>query len=636
MGDKYIIGTDKEKCTGCNQCIRYCPVQGANKTCIENGEAKVEVNHERCIKCGKCIEVCGHNARFFNDDTKEFFTQAKSGKKFTVIVAPAIKVNIPNYKKLFGYLKSIGINKICDVSFGADITTWAYLKTIKEENLKSVISQPCPVVVNYIEKYQYSLIKYLAPVQSPAVCEAIYLKKYKKIDDDIVMLSPCIAKVDEINDVNTKHYIKYNVTFKNIMKYLEENNINLDEYTESEFDNEDAGLGKIYSLPGGLKENILARKKDLSITKVEGHQEFIDYIKLLVKYDKENREMPNVVDILNCPSGCNLGTANCSKMNKYEIEDIFEKLRKTEISKKSGISKSKLKKIDEYFDKNLSLSDFKRTYERKERPHLKVPNDEEYNKIFNDMLKYSKEEKEINCSACGYKDCELMAKMIFNDINAKENCIYYTKKKIEKDYKKMTEDNERIEQTLLEVQKLSKEKDKMTNNLKEFVNELINDINEVSLGNEKSANAINGIAIDFDNMGNTSFDLKKNIDGMNAILSSFVESLKNIIDISEQTNLLSLNASIEAARAGESGKGFAVVAEEVKKLAEESKNVAESTKAEESNMIESISQVLKLSDSMMEKMNKINKDIQVISQVVEEIAAQSQKIVEDSKKLIIL
>ncbi len=632
MSNKYIIETDKDKCVGCNKCIRYCPIEGANKTITINREAKVEVNNERCIKCGKCIEVCEKNARYYVDDTEEFFNELEKGKKFAIITAPAIVVNIPEYKKLFGYLKSKGISIIYDVSFGGNITTWAYLKVMKKDNLKSIISQPCPVVVNYIEKYKNSLIEHLAPIHSPAMCAAIFMKKYENISEDIVMLSPCVAKSDEFSDRNTGNYIKYNVTFKNLLDYLKNKNINLNSYKECDFTNSDASLAKIYSIPGGLKENVWARNKNITIRQVEGHEEFINYLDIAEKYYNENKKMPQIIDVLNCSNGCNLGTANTCHMNSYEVSDFFNRMKSAEeINMKKGY-KSKIQKIDEQFDKKLKLEDFRRNYTAKSQENFKNPSASESNKIFSDMLKNTDNEKNLNCSACGYDSCNEMVKMIYNGINTKENCIHFVKKKVEEEYIQIEKQHKETEQTLREVRELSAKNDEMTQGLKEFIKQLIVDINEVNEGNQKSSEAIIDIAGDLANMNNISDDLKGNIDNMNDILKKFVDSLKYIIDISDQTNLLSLNASIEAARAGEAGRGFAVVAEEVKKLADESKKVAEATQKEEKGMTSSIIKIISLSDNLIEKIKKINNDIDIISQSVEEITAQSGKIVDDSEK----
>lgn len=629
-----LIDTIADKCTGCNKCIRTCPVEGANISVSLEGRQIVHVNSDRCIECGKCIEVCEHDARIFFDDTEEFFNQIKNKGDITLVVAPAIKVNIPNYKRLFGYFKSLGVKLIYDVSFGADITTWGYLKYMKQNPGKTVISQPCPVVVKYIEKYQDSLIKYLAPVHSPALCTAIYLKKYKHLQGDIAMLSPCIAKSEEIHDGNTGQNIKYNITFKKIQEYLEKNDIDINKYSEADFDNIESFLGDIYSMPGGLRENVMARRKDLSINQVEGQREFIKYIKELVKKEKNNEKMPELVDILNCADGCNLGSANCSKYDKYEIQDIFKNIKDKKLKISSRFKRSKAEAVDSAFDKNLNFNDFVRKYKKQERPHLKVLTAEEYDNVYNEMLKETHEERILNCSACGYESCEKMAKMIYNNINSKENCIYYMKKKIEQDYENVIDEKEKVEESIIKIQELAHEKEQISNKLQEFIDKLIRDINDVNEDNERTSASINNISNELVDMTSTSDSLRNNISSMNKNVDNFIKSSKNIINISEQTNLLSLNASIEAARAGEHGKGFAVVAGEVQKLAEQSKNVVKETQNEEEQMSESISRILKLSGLLGEKVDKINNDIAVISKVINDIAAKSEEIVESSNQLI--
>ncbi|MFD0824976.1 methyl-accepting chemotaxis protein [Neobacillus sp. M.A.Huq-85] len=90
----------------------------------------------------------------------------------------------------------------------------------------------------------------------------------------------------------------------------------------------------------------------------------------------------------------------------------------------------------------------------------------------------------------------------------------------------------------------------------------------------------------------------KDVEGRMEEINTIIEAITRITD---QTNLLSLNASIESARAGEHGKGFAVVANEVRKLADQSKTSADEIK----RIVESIKAVVKRAVHAMEQTNQV-------------------------------
>ncbi|MCR5724831.1 MAG: EAL domain-containing protein [Treponema sp.] len=431
---KSLVFTN-DRCVGCNKCIAACSAMGACTATPpdENGKSHIIVDPDRCIACGACFNACEHNARSYEDDTEAFFEALKAGEQISVLIAPSFKANYPDeYARVLGGLKALGAKRFINVSFGADITTWGYISYIKKYGFLGGISQPCPAVVNYIEKYLPQLIPSLFPVQSPLMCAAIYARKELGITDSFAFISPCIAKKIEISEPANKGYVRYNVTFDHLMNYVRRHYITgLPCEDEVEY-----GLGAVYPMPGGLAENIRwLMGENTFIRQMEGDKRLYHFLRNNATRIADGETPFMFIDALNCEQGCLCGTATDPLLSHtdaalYNLLAIRESVKNTTPGSswsKNATPEERLAALEAQFA-SLDLKDYLRTYTDKSAScAIKQPSPSELDEIFVQMKKYTPSSRNINCGSCGYESCREMATAIFNGFNHKENCVYYLK-----------------------------------------------------------------------------------------------------------------------------------------------------------------------------------------------------------------
>ncbi len=626
-GSESLVYTN-EKCVGCNKCISVCSSMGA---CVstepdETGSSRIEVDKDRCIACGACFDACEHHAREFRDDTEDFFAALKRGEKVSVLIAPAFLADYPNeYSRVLGGLKKLGVQRFISVSFGADITTWAYIKYIQKNNYLGGISQPCPAVVGYIERYLPEVLPKLFPVQSPMMCSAIYARKVMGLTEKLAFISPCIAKKMEISDPNNKDYIQYNVTFNHMMKYVKANNLMGEPYN----DEIEYGLGSIYPMPGGLKENVYwLLGNEVFIRQIEGEKRMYHYLKKNADRIKGGKTPYLFIDALNCENGCICGTATDPDITEYDdplyhIHDIQEKVKKND--KKSAWSRNltpakRLAALNKQFA-NLNLDDYLRKYtDRSKNCEVRKPSETELDKIFKSMNKLTEESRKVNCSCCGYETCREMATAIYNGFNHKDNCVHYLKDLVESEKQ---EAQEMVEQERELLGSQQEELMRTITDINERFNTLKESLSQMTEGNANNAEESSAVSADMGNVTDFCNRLNESIEHITESLKELTDNNVKVVSIANQTNLLALNASIEAARAGEAGRGFAVVADEINSLASDSKETAERSGDANRSIEIAISTITKETAELLSIVENVNSRVQNLAASTEEMSAST-------------
>lgn len=630
--DKKTLVYTNDNCIGCNKCISACPVLTANHAVEKDGQSKIVVDGNACIACGACFDVCEHQAREFMDDTERFFDDLKKGEKISILVAPAFLANYPKeYASVLGGLKQAGVNHIISVSFGADITTWGYINYITKNKFTGGISQPCPAVVNYIEKYIPELIPKLVPIHSPMMCSAIYAKKYMKLPDKLAFISPCIAKKNEIEDPNTNGYISYNVTFDHLMKYVRKHNLKgKDASDEIEY-----GLGSIYPMPGGLKENVYwFCGEDVFIRQAEGEKRMYDFLEDYKERVLHNKELPFMVDALNCELGCLYGTG--IEPEKNDSEDTFYALQtiRHKSKKDKHLSPSqRLKKLNRKFAK-LDLNDFIRKYtDRSAENEIKRPQEEELDVIFTEMEKRTASERKINCSACGYRTCTDMASAIYNECNTKNSCIHYVKNVVEIEKEMAQQLSEEMQEKNDIIAGKNQKVSAMIENVAQDFEHLDKAIQAVAEGNDHNAEECMGIYTLMTDIIDFSDQLQNALASIEGLVQGLRENNEEIANVADETNLLSLNASIEAARAGSAGRGFAIIAENIKKLADSSKETATDSEVNQAEIGDAVLRLTQSAQQLISIIDNVNSKITSLAEASEQITSATAEVGEISEVL---
>jgi len=405
MNQKYPIYTEETDCRDCYKCVRHCPVKAIK---IENGHAAVMA--ERCIACGICVDICPNGAKKVRSDLARAKSLLKRNPRVIASLAPSFAsewTDVPP-AALAGAIKQLGFHAVSETALGAEAVTHSLAESMKHARPGLHISTACPVIVDYIRKYQPEFTPNLTPILSPMQTHAHLLKQHYGNDCAIIFFGPCIAKKCECDDL--PGYTDIALTFCDLSQWLEEEQIDPATAPVCEFEPAHAAHGALYPVIGGMNRTLEDYAVPNLVLVAASGIEAVS--QTLGNLDPATLTEPVFLEALACPGGC-IGGPQTSERKPILAGELA--VRKHASAHCPGPPPAEAVR-----------------YEFSALPQEDAPADEsKIREALRRVGKY-KAEDELNCGGCGYETCRNFAQALLTHKAEPDMCLSYLRKLAQK------------------------------------------------------------------------------------------------------------------------------------------------------------------------------------------------------------
>ena len=377
-------------------------------------DGQATIIDKSCILCGTCLERCPQNAKTLISHRNAVEELLRSGAKVILSIAPSYYgcFHVEDPKKFVGAVKALGFTGVSETSEGAAYVTAEYHRLMQENKMKNIITTCCPSFNRLVELYHPGLVDQLAPVVSPMIAHARLLKQ-RFPDARVVFCGPCIAKIDEAEDVRHNNEVDAVLTFEDLMEMLHDAGVSMETAEPASFLNGSSKILRMYPVNEGILASLrqLGDVGDWRFLSVSGTTESKDLCKAL----EEGWLDHCVIEVNACRDGCVNGPASGVKNHERFSSSV-------------RVRNYALEDCDEYPVLRDTISMHKQFLDRS--PKEEIPDEDTIRAILAKIGKHGPED-ELNCGSCGYPTCREKAIAVFQGKAELEMCVPYMKERAE-------------------------------------------------------------------------------------------------------------------------------------------------------------------------------------------------------------